>query len=96
VAIPHGEDLAVIGSNFGGARTPGWVHNLKADPRVSVMHGLREVPALASPVRGEEAEQVWATATSLYVGYAQYRQRAAHREITVWVLRLGAGTAPSA
>src|SRR5262245_46829182 len=29
LAIPHGDDLAVIGSNFGGAPTPGWVHNLR-------------------------------------------------------------------
>src|SRR4051794_20420278 len=33
VAVPFGNTLAIIGSNFGGERTPGWVFNLEADPR---------------------------------------------------------------
>ena len=34
IALPIGDDLALLGTNFGGKRTPGWVFNLEAEPRV--------------------------------------------------------------
>ncbi len=36
VGIPMGDDVAVIGSNYGQERTPGWVHNLLANPAATV------------------------------------------------------------
>lgn len=87
LAIPSGEDLAVIGSNFGGERTPGWVHNLRAGAPAVVGYRERSVAVTARALDGGEAEQVWATAGALYAGYPAYRQRAAHRTITVWLLQ---------
>jgi deazaflavin-dependent oxidoreductase (nitroreductase family) len=86
VAIPLEGDIAVIGSGHGGEHTPGWVHNLGAHPDVEVEHRGRTVAATARRLDRESAETVWATAASTYAGYAHYRRRAAHREITVWRL----------
>lgn len=86
-AIPWEADLAVIGSNFGGARTPGWVHNLRAGGAGVVTHRDRSVPVTARALTGAEAEGVWEVAATVYAGYAAYRRRAAHRTITVWVLQ---------
>ena len=86
VAVPADGDVAVIGSNYGGRTTPGWVHNLRAHPAVEVRLGQRTLPATARLVTGSEAEKVWATARSMYPGFASYPVRASHREITVWRL----------
>src|SRR3954453_11408123 len=34
--VPVRDTIALIGSNFGGNQTPGWVLNLEADPKASV------------------------------------------------------------
>ena len=87
LAIPCGEDLAVIGSNYGGEATPGWVHNLRADPSGVLTHHDRSVPVRARLLTGTDAEAVWDTAAAVYSGYPAYRRRAAHRTITVWLLQ---------
>jgi deazaflavin-dependent oxidoreductase (nitroreductase family) len=95
LAIPHGGEIAVIGSNYGQAPTPGWVHNLRANPEVEIEHAGLVASVVARPLVDAEADQVWARGRSMYAGYAFYRERAAHREITVWLLvaRGNAGTA---
>jgi deazaflavin-dependent oxidoreductase (nitroreductase family) len=86
VAIPHEGEVAVIGSNYGQAPTPGWVHNLRAHPHVEVEHAGRTRPAVARQLSGADAETVWERGRAMYVGFARYRERVAHREITVWLL----------
>lgn len=84
--IPLGDDLAIIGSNYGRESTPGWVYNLTADPAATVTYGDREVGVVARLANDEEADQVFARAAGIYPGYAEYRSRAAHRQIRVFVL----------
>jgi deazaflavin-dependent oxidoreductase (nitroreductase family) len=86
LALPVDGDIAVIGSNYGTGRTPGWVHNLRANPDVEVEHAGRTVAATARRLGREAAESVWSTAIDTYAGYAHYRRWAAGREITVWLL----------
>ncbi|HYN30701.1 MAG TPA: nitroreductase/quinone reductase family protein [Dermatophilaceae bacterium] len=86
VAVRAGDDIAVLGTNFGTARTPAWVHNLRAQPRVEVGHGTRTLPALATEVHGADAERMWEAARRTYAGFALYRGRVTTREITVWLL----------
>jgi deazaflavin-dependent oxidoreductase (nitroreductase family) len=86
VALRVNGDIAVIASNYGTGRTPGWVHNLRANPDVEVEHAGRTVAATARRLGREAAEAVWSTAMASYAGYAQYRRWAAGREITVWLL----------
>jgi deazaflavin-dependent oxidoreductase (nitroreductase family) len=84
--IPIGDDLAVIGSNFGQRPTPGWVHNLRACPDATVSYGPVSVAVTARPATREETEQAFRAGASIYGGFAAYRDRVADREIRVFVL----------
>jgi deazaflavin-dependent oxidoreductase (nitroreductase family) len=78
-------DVAVIGSNWGGARHPGWVHNLAAHPEAAVTHHGRTLDVRARELDGEEAERVWALARTVYRGYRTY-ERTGGRAIRVFLL----------
>ena len=86
IAVPIGDDLALLGTNFGGKRTPGWVYNLEADPRAKAGYGTTEVEVVARPASDDEYEQVFAAGGSIYGGYSKYRSRVDGRDIRVFVL----------
>jgi len=86
VGIPMGDDLAVIGSNYGQERTPGWVHNLLATPAATVEYRDRSVEVTARPATDAEADEAFEISARFYPGYATYRERASHRVIRVFVL----------
>lgn len=86
LGIPTGDHLSIIGSNFGQASTPGWVYNLEHDPAVEVGYGERLVAAVARPADDAEADRTFEQAGAIYPVYLKYRDRAAHREIRVFVL----------
>jgi len=86
VGIPVGDDLAVIGSNFGQEHTPGWVYNLEAQPDATVEYRGSAVDVGARPADDEETASVFETAATIYPGYSKYRERADHRTIKVFVL----------
>jgi deazaflavin-dependent oxidoreductase (nitroreductase family) len=90
VGIPMGDDgrddLAIIGSNYGQQRTPGWVYNLEADPHATVAYRDRSVDVVARPATDAEADRAFEIGARIYPGYAKYRERASHRVIRVFVL----------
>jgi deazaflavin-dependent oxidoreductase (nitroreductase family) len=86
LGIPVGNDLAVIGSNYGQKRTPGWVYNLEADPSAVVGYRDRRVAVVARRADEIEADRIFELAGAVYPGYAKYRIRANHRVIKVFVL----------
>jgi deazaflavin-dependent oxidoreductase (nitroreductase family) len=86
LAFPREGDIAVIGSNYGRERTPGWVHNVRANPEVEVEHAGRTVAAVAKRLGREAAAEVYEQAQREYPGYASYRTWAGGRDITVWLL----------
>lgn len=92
VGVPSGDDLAVIGTRFGQASTPGWYFNLQAEPRAEVGYRGRTVPVVAREAEGDEREAVWARGCQLYAGYQAYAQRIDHRPIHVMVLEPSTGS----
>ncbi len=90
LGIPMGEDVAVIGTNYGRRATPGWVYNLEADPSASVAYRDRTVAITARLADEGEREAAFARAGGVYPGYAKYRSRADHRVIRVFVLESAA------
>jgi deazaflavin-dependent oxidoreductase (nitroreductase family) len=86
IGLPSSEGLAVIGSNYGQAHTPAWVHNLRAHPEVTVSIRGRRSAMRAQLVEGERRDRIWAEGLRIYPAFSQYERRAAHRTITVWVL----------
>ena len=78
--------IALVGSNFGGPRTPAWCVNLRADPACSVLRDGRSWAATAREPAGPEREAIWATAEATYSGFAHYRSWASGRELPLFVL----------
>lgn len=86
VGIPLGEDLAVIGSNYGQTETPGWIYNLEANPVAEVRYRDRSLSVNARPANETESTETFALAAKVYAGYDRYRDRADHRVIRVFLL----------
>jgi len=83
VALPDGDRLVVIASNYGQYRNPAWYYNLRANPRATIsFEGVtREVAA--RELEGEERERHYEHGIEIYPGWRQYRVRASHRTIPV-------------
>ena len=77
---------AKIGSNYGQRNTPGWVHNLEADPSAVVAYRDRSVEVVARRADEAETDRIFALGHAFYPGYAKYRLRADHRIIRVFIL----------
>ena len=86
IAVPVGDTLALLGTNFAQPSTPAWVLNLEADPRATISYRGRTVEALARPATDAEFEEVFANSGSVYTGYEQYRRRISGRRLRVFVL----------
>jgi deazaflavin-dependent oxidoreductase (nitroreductase family) len=51
-----GNDYLVVASNGGDRRSPGWYHNLKADPRVQINVGRSRFGVIASAVLPDDPD----------------------------------------
>ncbi|HEY3008303.1 MAG TPA: nitroreductase/quinone reductase family protein [Micromonosporaceae bacterium] len=81
-----GDSFVVIGSNWGRPHQPAWALNLLADPHATVRVGGREVSVRARRVTSAERERLFTLLLRLWPAYATYVERAAGREIPVFVL----------
>jgi deazaflavin-dependent oxidoreductase (nitroreductase family) len=83
----HGDEMVLVGSNFGQAHHPAWALNLEATPEAVV-----EVDGVVTPVVArlvtdpEEREAIWEQMIAMYPGYAMYRTRAG-RDIKVFAVQ---------
>jgi deazaflavin-dependent oxidoreductase (nitroreductase family) len=88
VYVRDGRDYVVVASMGGAPRSPGWYHNLRADPEVEIQVGTKRLPVTARAVLpgDPDRERLWALADKNNAGrYAAY-QRATSRPIPVVVL----------
>ena len=61
ISVPVGDDLTLLGTNFGQTNTPGWVFNLEADPHATVeYHGVTR-SVVARPATSDERSAAWKT-----------------------------------
>lgn len=88
VAIPDGEHVILIASNFGQHHHPAWYYNLRAHPEVQLTYEGKTVTYLARETDGPERERCWQRAVAVYSGYALYKERAGQRQIGVFLLVL--------
>jgi deazaflavin-dependent oxidoreductase (nitroreductase family) len=86
LGVPAGEDIAVIGTRFGQVQTPGWYHNMRADPEVEVTYRNKTVKAIAREAGDDERQAIWDRARKIYVGYEAYARRIKGRQIHIMVL----------
>jgi deazaflavin-dependent oxidoreductase (nitroreductase family) len=86
VGLPTADGFAVIASNFGQERHPGWYYNLRANPEVSVSVDGRAHRFRAVEAEGERRSRIWEEGLKIYPGWSQYEGRASNRRIAVFVL----------
>jgi deazaflavin-dependent oxidoreductase (nitroreductase family) len=83
VALPDGERLVIIASNYGQHRNPSWYYNLRANPRARIIFEGATREVVARELEGEEREREYQRGIEIYPGWTQYRERASHRRIPV-------------
>jgi deazaflavin-dependent oxidoreductase (nitroreductase family) len=86
LALPEGDHLVVIASNFGKPANPGWYYNLRAHPSVMITWKGSTVQMLARELRGEERQRYVDRGLEAYPWWAPYHRRAAPRLIPVIML----------
>ncbi len=89
LCVPHESGYLIAGSNFGGAKLPVWVVNVRAaaekGERVGVRVGGVSHEAVVREVTGPEREPIWQRMISTWPNYAKYAERT-DRTIPVFVL----------
>jgi len=86
LGLPTADGFAVIASNFGQQRHPGWYFNLRANPEGSFAVGGTSHRFRAVEVEGDRRREIWALGLRVYPGWSQYERRASNRQIAVFVL----------
>jgi deazaflavin-dependent oxidoreductase (nitroreductase family) len=86
IYLADGERLVIVASKGGTDRHPAWLHNLRAHPETTVEVGRARRPVRAREATKAERERYWPRLDAIYAPYADYRRRAAPREIALVVL----------
>ena len=82
--VEHDGDYALVGSYGGRPKHPVWVHNLTANPDVTIQDGPVPFEASVRQVTGDERAAWWERAVAVFPTYAEYQQKT-DREILVFV-----------
>lgn len=82
--VEHDGEYALVGSMGGAPTNPVWVHNIRANPSVTVQDGDAPFDATVRELDGEEREMWWKRAVEAYPPYAEYQERT-ERRIPVFV-----------
>ena len=86
LGVPHGDDIAIIGTNFGQRRTPAWYFNFRKNPDGEVVYRNQRVPVRAREAEGSERDAIWARGREIYAGYEAYARRIKDRDVHIMVL----------
>ena len=86
--VEHEGRYAMVASQGGSPEHPGWYHNLKASPEVSVQDGTSVIDGSARELEGREREEWWERAVAVFPTYAQYQSKT-DRQIPVFVVEPG-------
>jgi deazaflavin-dependent oxidoreductase (nitroreductase family) len=78
----------VVASAMGAPRNPGWYHNIRHDPAVTVEVGTDTYRAMAAVAEGDEYEQLFAEVLAQEPGYGDYQARTTRRIPVVVLHRL--------
>jgi deazaflavin-dependent oxidoreductase (nitroreductase family) len=82
---PHGDDYLVVASRGGTDDAPGWYHNLKAEPDVTVQIRGDVFRAHARDATPQEQPEMWRKMAAVWPDYDAYQERT-ERRIPVVVL----------
>jgi deazaflavin-dependent oxidoreductase (nitroreductase family) len=77
--------LAIVASNGGSPAYPGWYHNLKAQPRITVEVGAHEFAVLAEELTAAARAELWPKLVAESPTLAEHQARTT-RQIPVFTL----------
>jgi deazaflavin-dependent oxidoreductase (nitroreductase family) len=83
--LKDGDRYVIFASKAGAPTNPGWYHNLKADPNVTIEVGTDTLAAVAGEATGEERERLYNVQVERAPTFADY-QKKTERIIPVIVL----------
>jgi F420H(2)-dependent quinone reductase len=84
--IPHGDAYVAVASAAGASAHPAWYFNLIAHPEVEVQDHAEHHAMVAREVHGAEKQELWEVAESYWPHFPEYREKAAGREIPIFLL----------
>ena len=73
--LPYDGSFIVVGSNGGGARSPGWVYNLRAFPDAEVQVGPEKIRVHAREAGDGERQRLWPEAARYHPAWGRFQQR---------------------
>lgn len=73
--VRDGDDLMVLGTNFGQPKHPAWTANLLAHPDAAVEVGPVRLKVVAEQVDDATWERMFPSFVAVYPGYANYLER---------------------
>jgi deazaflavin-dependent oxidoreductase (nitroreductase family) len=85
VYLADGDDVVIFASKGGAPENPGWFHNLKAEPNVSIEVGDRKLDALATEATGDERDRLYSAQEAVQPQFGEYATKT-DRKIPVFVL----------
>jgi deazaflavin-dependent oxidoreductase (nitroreductase family) len=85
VYLADGDDVVIFASKGGAPENPGWYHNLKAEPNVSIEVGDRKLDALATEATGDERDRLYSAQEVVQPQFGEYATKT-DRKIPVIVL----------
>jgi deazaflavin-dependent oxidoreductase (nitroreductase family) len=77
VYVRDGDDVMLIGTNFGQPKHPGWTANLLAHPDAVVQVGPEHLAVRAELVDEPTWQRMFPSFVAVYPGYANYMERRA-------------------
>jgi F420H(2)-dependent quinone reductase len=86
LSVPDGENLILVGSNWGNLKNPSWVYNLRAYPKAQVCKGKMKKDFTAHELHGDERAAYWQKAVTFYPPYTSYEQKSG-RLLPVFLLK---------
>ncbi len=85
--IKDGEELLVVGSNWGSADEPAWVHNFAAASVVDVRRRGDRFQAAVRELTGDERDRAWTTIVAAWPNYEIAQSMAGGRTFRLFALR---------
>jgi deazaflavin-dependent oxidoreductase (nitroreductase family) len=85
LCIPDGENLILVGSNWGNLKNPSWAYNLRTNPQTQVRKGKTVKDFTARELSGNERGAYWQKAIRFYPPYVSYEQRS-NRSLPIFLL----------
>ena len=73
--VRDGDDVMLLGTNFGQPKHPAWTANLLAHPKAAVEIGPVRLLVVAELVDRETWQRIFPSFVAVYPGYANYLER---------------------